>query len=115
MSNVTQSDPQFGAYLAGFMHDMLRAAGITMSATIAFEKVRTAGDRMALTIEAAAERKAIQVASKLQNATIAGFDLVEEKLNDLNERLKALEEPAKQREMFKAFQKEIDADGMKNG
>ena len=80
--SLTKTDPQFGEHLAGYLHQMFRTAGLSMNATAAVEKVRKVGEQMAATIEWAAERKAIQVAQKLQAAVSTGFTGLERKLDE---------------------------------
>jgi len=92
MASLTKTDPQFGEHLSGFLHELFRSAGLSMNATSAVERVRKVGDKMAKTIEWAAERKAIQVVQKLQAAVSAGFTGLERKLDEAlaeNEELKA--------------------------
>jgi hypothetical protein len=91
MQQITEKAPQFEEQMAGFFYDAFRSVGVSMVATVAMERLRQVGAKMAATIEWAAERKAIQVIQKLQKPVAEGFDQVEKKLNDLNERLTAIE------------------------
>ena len=82
---MTDQSQRFREYMGGFFHDFLRAAGITMGPGNSFERVRAVGERMARTIEAAAETQAIHVIKRLQEAVISSFNKVEGELNDLTE------------------------------
>ena len=72
---------RFREHMGGFFHDLLRAAGITMTPTNTNERIRQIGERMAKTIEHAAELKSIEVIKKLQAAVLDAFKKVEERLN----------------------------------
>ena len=85
MSKVTPANPQFKEHLGGFFHDLLRAAGVTMTPTKSTERIREIGARMADAIEHAAERKSIQVIKKLQDAVVGAFNKVEDRLNTQSE------------------------------
>jgi len=102
--SLTPKDPQFGEHLAGFLHEMFRSAGLSMNSTAAVERVRKVGEKMAATIEWAAERKAIQVVQKLQAAVSAGFTGLETKLN------KALAENEELRERIASLEVFLDRD-----
>ena len=75
MSKLTKTNEEtrFGEYMGGFFHDFLRAAGITMTPGNTMERVRSIGERMALAIEDAAEKKAVAVAEAIQSRVEAGF------------------------------------------
>jgi hypothetical protein len=66
--------------MSGFFYDFFRAAGITMPPGNNFERIRSIGERMARTIEVAAETKAIEVIRRLQVAVSSSFDKVEKHL-----------------------------------
>lgn len=74
---VTPFNERFADIMSGLLFDVLKAAGVTMQPAKAFERIRDTGRRMALTIEFHAERKAIDVAKKLQNATSEAFRAME--------------------------------------
>lgn len=74
---------RFREHLGGFFYDVLRAAGITTPMTTAHARIHQIGERMAKTIEAAAEAKSIEVIRRLQKAIIASFDKVEKELNNI--------------------------------
>lgn len=88
--DVTERDPEFGSHLAGFFYDAFRSVGVTMVATNAMERLRTTGECMAATIEHAAERKAILVAKRLQDAVINGFNAVDAKFQQHKEAKSAM-------------------------
>ena len=92
MSSVTPVNPKFKENLAGFFHDLLRAAGITMAPTRSTERIREIGSRMAESIEHAAERKSIEVIKKLQEAVLSAFNKVEDRLNNQGALLAAQQE-----------------------
>lgn len=87
----TQADDRFGEILAGFLYEALRAGGVAMQATSAYERVRSTGERMAHSINHNARRKAIEVAKELQVATVKAFKAIEQDISTLkkeNEKLK---------------------------
>lgn len=90
MGDVTEKHPRFGEYLAGYFYDAFRVVGVTQVSTNVMEKLRVVGERMAVTIEHAAERKAILVAKKLQDAVINGFNAVDAKFQQHKEAKQAL-------------------------
>jgi hypothetical protein len=85
MSNVTPPDARFKENMGAFFHDLLRAAGITMTPGNAHERIREVGERMAAAIEHASERKSIQVIRKLQTAVSEAFDKMEKELASVQE------------------------------
>jgi len=80
---MAEQNTRFREHIAGFFYDLIRAAGITMPPGNSFQRVRDIGERMARTIEAAAETKAIEVIKRLQKAILVGFDKMEKELNTL--------------------------------
>lgn len=75
---VTPFNERFADIMSGLLFDVLKAAGVTMQPAKAFERIRDTGRRMALTIEFHAERKAIDVAKKLQGEVVKAFKAMEE-------------------------------------
>lgn len=78
--SVTKPDTRFKETMGAFFHDLLRAAGITMTPVNAHERIREIGERIASAIEHAAERKSIQVIRKLQTAVSEAFAKMEKVL-----------------------------------
>lgn len=74
---------RFREHMGGFFHELFRASGITMTPTNSNERVRAIGERMARTIEAAAETKSIEVIRRLQTAVKDSFIQVEASLTKL--------------------------------
>jgi hypothetical protein len=87
---VTKTDPKFREHMGGFFHDLLRAGGVSMPATNSLDRIRTIGEKMADTIEHAAERKSIQVVERLQIAVVDAFNQVEAKLQAHKEAKQAM-------------------------
>jgi hypothetical protein len=75
--SVTKPDTRFKETMGAFFHDLLRAAGITMTPGNSHERIRQIGERMAAAIEHASERKSIQVIRKLQTAVSEAFSKME--------------------------------------
>lgn len=89
---ITERDERFASMIAGFFHDMLRAAGISMTTPQKFhERTREIGRRFAYAIEFRAEKKSVEVARVLQKAVSKAFDGVENEQKALRERVDALE------------------------
>ena len=78
---------RFREHMGGFFHDMFRASGLTMTDPAGAERVRSIGERMARTMEVAAEAKAIEVIKLLQAAVLVSFTKVEERLDEYSKRL----------------------------
>lgn len=74
---------RFKEHMGSFFHDILRAAGITMIPTTANERIRSIGERMASSIEAAATRQSITVIRTLQTAVTDAFVLMEKALKEV--------------------------------
>jgi len=91
MSELTPRDAQFIDIFAGFFHDLLRAAGITMLPTKAHEKIRTVATSLAASIEWRAEHKAVEVIRVLQKALVGSFEKVQTDMGVLKARVDALE------------------------
>lgn len=89
---ITERDEHFASMIAGFFHDMLRAAGISMTTPQKFhERTREIGRKFAYSIEFRAEKKAVEVIRILQKAVSKAFDGVENEQKALRERVEALE------------------------
>jgi hypothetical protein len=104
-TKFTKEDGRFREFMGGFFHDFLRASGITMTPGNTNERLREIGERMASTIEHAAERKAVELIKRLQDAVSGAFVKMETQLDkqeilirDLNNRLQRLETVAKAQE-----------------
>ena len=80
---VTKPDNRFKETMGAFFHDLLRAAGITMTPGNSHERIRQIGEQMASSIEHASERKSIQVIRKLQTAVSDAFTKMEKALDEV--------------------------------
>lgn len=105
MTKYTKEDTRFKEHMGGFFHELLRAAGITMTPSNTDERIRSIGERMASTIEHAAERKAVELIKRLQDAVSGAFvkmeaklDVQEDLLVKLNARVALLEKMQKTHE-----------------
>jgi len=78
-----QAAHSFKENMGSFFHDMLRAAGLTMQQGNSHERIRSIGERMASSIEAAATRKSIEVIRTLQSAVTDAFVLMEKALKEV--------------------------------
>lgn len=87
---VTPRNAQFGDVISGLFHEFMKAAG-TMMPVKNHERVRAVGDRFASVIEFHAERKAVEVARKLQTAVSEAFNAYEAEIKELKARLDRLE------------------------
>ena len=76
---------RFREHMGGFFHELFHASGMTMTPGNSNERVRAIGERMARTIEAAAEAKSIEVIRRLQVAVSESFKKTEESLNRLED------------------------------
>jgi len=89
---ITEKDERFASMIAGFFHDMLRAAGISMTTPQKFhERTREIGRKFAYAIEYRAEKKSVEVARVLQTAVVKAFDGVENEQKTLRDTVTALE------------------------
>ena len=72
--------------LSGVLNMVFRLAGIQLS-TIQQEKIKDACKDLESTIGTVAELKAREVCVKLQEATLEGFELLEDELKHINKQL----------------------------
>jgi TolA-binding protein len=93
-TQVTPFNERFADIMSGLLFDVLKAAGVNWQPSKAYERIRETGRRMALTIEFHAERKAIDVAKKLQSEVVKAFKSMEEEIDKLNKRIEELEKNA---------------------
>ena len=96
------SSQQFKEHMGSFFHDLLRAAGMTMTPGNINERLRQIGERMADAIEIAAEKRSIVVIRRLQEPVSAGFTKVAEEL-DVQRKLIST-----QQELIGVLKEEID-------
>lgn len=89
---VTPHNERFAEVLSGLLFDLLKAAGVNWQPIKAMERIRDTGRRMARVIEFHAERKAVEVARKLQTATRDAFQAMEKDNAELKKRVKELED-----------------------
>jgi len=92
MAELTPKDEAFVDMFAGFFHDVLRAAGITMMPGKSHERIREVAKKFATSIEWRAEHKAVEVIRILQAALVSSFETIESDYNALAVRVKELEE-----------------------
>lgn len=91
MSNaITEYDSKFKDTISGCFYAMLRAGGITMTPAPGLERIRAVAGEMAEAIEFQAERKAVEVARKLQTAVKGAFQSMEEDMATMREENKQL-------------------------
>jgi ubiquinone biosynthesis protein UbiJ len=88
---VTPHNERFSEILGGLFSELLRVGGMSMLAIKAHERIREVGRKTAAVIEFHAERKAVEVARKLQTAVSEAFTQMEKETADLRRRLEALE------------------------
>jgi hypothetical protein len=91
MSNITPKDARFIEILSGLFMDLLRHGGITMTDSKKIEAVRTASDALGAAIESAAERKAVEIGQRIQEAIVAAFTAFEKDVEELTARIDTLE------------------------
>lgn len=88
MSEPQQQKPRgLKENMGGFFHEMLRAAGVTMTPVGASEKIREIGERLATTVEVTAEKSAIKVIKRLQTAVTTAFLQMEEEMSQMKQLL----------------------------
>jgi len=105
-----KTNDQFAEVIAGHLHDILRAAGITMSPLDSHEKIRAVAKRLALSIEHQANQEAIRVFRALQGAVDAAFDKMEADFTDQKSRIGHLEEVVSlQTKLLENMSKALDA------
>lgn len=100
---VTPNNERFSELLGGLLYELLRAGGVNMQPVKAHERIREVGRKMGATIEFHAERKAVEVARKLQTAVKDAFIAMEKDNETLKKKLKTLE---KEVEVMKTGTKE---------
>ncbi len=91
MTKLTTSNPRLAEKLGGFLHDLLRAGGVTITSTEGNNRIREIGTKFANSIEHTSEFKAIQILQKLQTEVKKSFESLELELDKINERLDKLE------------------------
>ena len=96
-TQVTPFSERFADIMSGLLFDVLKAAGVNWQAIKSQERIRDTGRRMALSIEFHAERKAIEVAKKLQTETVRAFKAMEKDVDDLKVKIEKLERQRDQR------------------
>ena len=92
VSEVTPRNERFAEILGGLLYELMRAAGVNMQPVKAHERIREVGRKTAVTIEFHAERKAVEVARKLQTAVKDAFEAMEKENKELRERIEKLEQ-----------------------
>lgn len=90
-TELTPRDAEFVDMFAGFFHDILRAAGITMLPTKSHDRIRQIAHKFATSIEWRAEHKAVEVIRILQAAVVKSFEHVEGDVTSLKDRVLELE------------------------
>ncbi len=94
MSDITKTDNRFAEDIAGAFHQILKAAGVSMTPIDAHDRIRQIATTLALAIEHKGEVKAIEVIQILQAAVKVAFESMEEDMEKLRKRLEALENAA---------------------
>lgn len=108
IQTVTPHNERFADILSGLLFDVLKAAGINWQPTKSHERIRETGRKMALSIEYHSERKAIEVAKKLQTEVVNAFKAIETELGEVKERLDKLEKRIKKLEKSNKLEKRIE-------
>lgn len=83
---------KFQEDMGGFFHDLLRAAGITMTPVNAMERLRDAGNKVGAAIEHEARVQSIKIVKKLQDAVSSAFKVIDIDIKELESRVTALEQ-----------------------
>lgn len=91
MTDITKTDTKFASDIAGAFHQILKAAGVSMSPIDAHDRIRKIATTLALSIEHRGEVKAIEVIKILQVAIKTAFESMEKDMEDLRARLIRLE------------------------
>ena len=89
---VTPNNERFAEIFGGLLYELLRAGGVNMQPIGAHERIREVGRKLASTIEFHAERKAVDVARKLQVAVKEAFEAYEKENADLKVEVNALKD-----------------------
>lgn len=93
---VTGTNERFAEILGGLFYELLRAGGVNMQPVKAHERIREVGRKTGATIEFHAERKAIEVARKLQEAVKNAFIEMEKENAKLKFRIEHLEKTVRE-------------------
>lgn len=86
---MAKQEQSFGEIFHGLFYDVIRSAGVALNSD-QLAKVRQRTDILAKAIEVQAERKAIEVAKRLQKATSDGFHLMAEDIAKNTEAINSL-------------------------
>ena len=87
---VTPTNERFAEILGGLFHELMKAGGV-MVPLKGFERIREVGRKCGATIEFHAERKAVEVARKLQAAIKDAFRAMERDVTNTREVVEKLE------------------------
>lgn len=87
MSN--KQDQPFDEIFHSLFYDVVRSAGVALNSE-QLDKIRSRTKALAKAVEIQAERKAIEVAKRLQNATSEGFNAMAEEIDNNRKAIDAL-------------------------